>query len=58
VPRKSRKDLVGKAEDVDRAERERKLAKLERELHEEHEREAETTRDANATPPDEREENN
>lgn len=49
MPRKPRKKIVGKAEDIERRERERKLAKLEQELHDEYEREhgGEDTTDKN-----------
>lgn len=33
MPRKTRKQLVGRTEDVERAERERRLARLEQALH-------------------------
>ena len=59
MPRKTRKQLVGKAEDVDRAESERRLAKLEKELHKEQEHQAVTEEASDTpTPPDEDEENN
>jgi hypothetical protein len=58
VPRKTRKQLVGKAEDVERAEREHRLAKLEKELHEKQERQAEATAAPDTqTPTGESEEN-
>lgn len=59
MPRKTRKQLVGKAEDVERAERERSLARLEKELHGQHKHQAKATEASDTqTPTDEHEESN
>lgn len=42
MPRRSRKKIVGKVEDVERADSEKQLAKLEHELHQEWESQGET----------------